>query len=478
MGKKAKLIILIIGLFLTISLSAVEVLYSFNIIDGWGPSNNSETSEGEGEGEGEGEEYPPVDEGDYWTVHLHWANGTTEDYKYEINTQEFDLSTRITVAERVQKMFFDGWYKDAAYTQPFSNTEVRDGIHLYAKCSDAVIIKLYGLDPNSPFVSSSQKVRKNISFNVNDYINVTDRIVFGTFTSQRYNTSTPDTFYATEDKDIYVRYATPQGRFNFSVADGKATIISANFTTKQEIVIPPYYRYSNTVSYPVVAIANRAFYDNENIATCAIPSTVETIGDYAFYSCPILIRVDFYEGLKNIGEKVFENSFGLDNVKLPNSIESIGSRAFYNTAFYYEDDYWTGGLLYSGTTLISGYQHKSAMIDLGANNVNKPFVGECVIKGGTKTIAGSCFMGGAAHCTQLTSIVIPETVTNISASAFIEVPWTSLTFNGVVPPVLGASGLGSGKGSTSPIYVPAEAVDTYKTAEGWSDYASRIVAKP
>jgi hypothetical protein len=51
----------------------------------------------------------------------------------------------------------------------------------------------------------------------------------------------------------------------------------------------------------------------------------------------------------------------------------------------------------------------------------------------------------------------------------------SLTINAVVPPSLNGYVF---LGSSYPIYVPSESVETYKAASGWSDYASRIQAIP
>ena len=77
--------------------------------------------------------------------------------------------------------------------------------------------------------------------------------------------------------------------------------------------------------------------------------------------------------------------------------------------------------------------------------------------------------------TTLRSVTIPSSVTEIGGNCFLNLPLTAITFESVTPPTLGNSGLGD-TGETFPIYVPCEALDTYKAA--YVDYAHRITCKP
>ena len=103
------------------------------------------------------------------------------------------------------------------------------------------------------------------------------------------------------------------------------------------------------------------------------------------------------------------------------------------------------------------------------------------------------------HCMSLTSVNLPNSIISIGNSAFYECPITSITIpNGVIsmgaevfrgctnlvsltvkaisPPTIGHDLLTNANRSV--IYVPAESVDTYKAASGWSDYAYKIQAIP
>ncbi|MGY3823091.1 leucine-rich repeat protein [Acinetobacter haemolyticus] len=76
-----------------------------------------------------------------------------------------------------------------------------------------------------------------------------------------------------------------------------------------------------------------------------------------------------------------------------------------------------------------------------------------------------------------TSLVIPESVINIGEGVFQNwVSCISIRCLAVVPPVLGT--IAFNNTNNAPIYVPAQSVAAYKSAAGWSTYASRIFAIP
>ena len=87
------------------------------------------------------------------------------------------------------------------------------------------------------------------------------------------------------------------------------------------------------------------------------------------------------------------------------------------------------------------------------------------------TRAGNVF----ASCHGLTEITIPSSVTSISNSSFFDCgSLTSVTCLSEIPPSLGSGVFAISDNVV--IYVPAASVDSYKTAQGWSEYADRIQA--
>ncbi len=71
-------------------------------------------------------------------------------------------------------------------------------------------------------------------------------------------------------------------------------------------------------------------FDGSLIEELVIPSSVTSIGDYAFYNCTSITSVKIGSGVKNIGEGAFYNCTGLTSVEISNSVTEIGNDAFHN----------------------------------------------------------------------------------------------------------------------------------------------------
>lgn len=92
---------------------------------------------------------------------------------------------------------------------------------------------------------------------------------------------------------------------------------------------------------------------------------------------------------------------------------------------------------------------------------------------GVKSLADSEF----CDCDDLESIVFPANLAAVGDYAFSYcLSLKSVECKGETPPTVGVNIFDYIPVSNYVIRVPASAVERYKTAEGWSDYASRIVA--
>lgn len=78
-------------------------------------------------------------------------------------------------------------------------------------------------------------------------------------------------------------------------------------------------------------------------------------------------------------------------------------------------------------------------------------------------------------CWKLTSITIPNGVTSIGKSAFVYCSRLTSVYCKAITPPAGSSSMFNNNAVERKIYVPAESVDAYKTANGWKDYADNIV---
>ena len=79
--------------------------------------------------------------------------------------------------------------------------------------------------------------------------------------------------------------------------------------------------------------------------------------------------------------------------------------------------------------------------------------------------------GAFSGCFGLTNITIPGSVTSISSFAFYNCyGLTSIICKAVTPPSLSSNSFSVSK--STPVYVPSESVEIYKTAQYWSEFTN------
>ena len=147
-----------------------------------------------------------------------------------------------------------------------------------------------------------------------------------------------------------------------------------------------YNDYPGTVVIPATVTYNGTTY------------SVTAIGDGAFCYCSGLTNIVIPNSVSSIGSNAFSGCEGLTSIDIPNSVTAIGDHAFDDTAWYNNQP---DGLVYAGKV---AYKYKGTM----PSGTNMTF------KEGTLGIADYAFEG----CEGLTSIVIPNSVTDIWESAF------------------------------------------------------------
>ena len=167
---------------------------------------------------------------------------------------------------------------------------------------------------------------------------------------------------------------------------------SSNLST----VVIPSTVVNNGTTYTVTSIGFEAF-SNSRLTTVEIPSSVTSIGEWAFYGCSSLTAIEIPSSVTSIGEWAFYGCSSLTSVEIPSSVTSIGNSAFEDcnslTAIEIPNSVTSiGSSAFSGCSGLTAVEIPNSVTSIGE----------------------SAFYG----CSGLTSVEIPNSVTSIGSSAF------------------------------------------------------------
>ena len=222
---------------------------------------------------------------------------------------------------------------------------------------------------------------------------------------------------------------------------------------------------NSTIPAGVTSIGNYAF-SYTGLTSIEIPASVTSIGNYAFSSCNKLESVTFAEDsqLESIGDYAFQRCTNLTSITIPASVTSIGSYVFQNCDL-------ASMAVADGNMIYDSRNGCNAIIE---TLTNKLIIGckNSTIPAGVTSIGNYAFSG-----TGLTSIEIPASVTSIGGRAFLNC--SALATVTVYAPscTLGEDAFANCNNLAN-IYVFSDLVDTYKAAENWSTYESKITEMP
>lgn len=180
-------------------------------------------------------------------------------------------------------------------------------------------------------------------------------------------------------------------------------------------------------------VSNPSFYahnlniNNRQVAGhLEIPSGVTTIKDFTFIGCSAITSVAIPSSVNTIGTGSFELCIGLTSVTIPNSVTSLGMEIFAE-----------------------------------CTGLRSVIIGNSVIRIEKYTFTA---------CSNLRSVTIGNSVTEIGKAVFSECSsLEEMIILATMPPELSNSTF-DGVNRNIPLYVPANSIGAYSSAEGWREF--------
>lgn len=243
---------------------------------------------------------------------------------------------------------------------------------------------------------------------------------------------------------------------------------------------------SVTMSDNVTYIGDDAFYLCENIGSLTLSQNLQEIGLFSFAFCNSLSSLVLPEGLRKMDNGVFCGCSKIDSVIIPNSVTELGACVF---SHCYSLKYVRIGsgvrsidnMVESGTF---GRWKELTEITVDENNPVYDSRDNCngIIESQSNTLVYGCkgtvipytvtSIGEYAYgeCEDLTSVIIPESVTSIGSSAFYYTTLSSVTVKNTTPPSTENDTFYQSGHTTATLYVPFGCKEVYETAKNWKDF--------
>ena len=227
-----------------------------------------------------------------------------------------------------------------------------------------------------------------------------------------------------------------------------------------------------------------------------IPEGVTSIGAGAFSGATNLEKADLSDSsvtqlLPSSGQGgMFRGCHKLTDVILPSTLTTIGAFSFYECTALEEITLPSSVTTFNDVAIFLGCTSLRS-VDMSDTSITT-FYNQIIAPGNNGQFQGCTALenvylpseltnlgrGAFYGCSKLNDIDIPSGVTSIGDSSFNSCSsLTSVTVRATTPPTLGTNVFDNTHANLV-IYVPAESVETYKSASGWSAYASRIQAIP
>ena len=324
-------------------------------------------------------------------------------------------------------------------------------------------------------------------------------LIFG-ITLTKQNNQTKEVF-----ADTYTDNSGNTWTYTLDGTDATITGFSGTITNGT-VTIPATLGDNN--EYDVVGIIGKTdnsmrsiLYDYRNeITNIVIPNSEKfsSIGGYSFSQLSNLQTINLTDNIRTIGTEAFNSCANMSGIFNLTNLESLGGGAFSGsaiTSISFGDNLISNDMYtFSGCTQLNSVTFSNNFVDIadgtfyGCTSIVSLDLSNTKIseikfshsEGPTRLISD---LGGMSN---LTTLKLPSTLSTVTNSCFVgNTSLQNVYIFATTPPSVRtlASYLSTydttifdGCTSLSKIYVPAESVNAYKQADGWSEYEDLIEA--
>lgn len=287
-----------------------------------------------------------------------------------------------------------------------------------------------------------------------------------------------DAFYNVRHIEYYGN--APNGSDNWGALTKNGTI-DGNFifsdTTRTHLVSYIGTGVDITIPSTVNSIGNIAFYGCSGIETVVCPNSITTIGNEAFRQCSSLTSIVLPNTLTSIGDTIFYGCNNLSAITIPNNIAAITAYMFFNCSSMTSISL-PNTITSIGDGAFCGCGNLTSItFPITINSIGACAFQECTsltsinIPNSATTIGNMAFFG----CSDLDSVTIGTSVSSIGIAAFRDcTSLQNVTLLPQNPPLLGNDAVFGNNAINRKFIIPCGSLSTYQNASGWSDYSGSI----
>ena len=403
-------------------------------------------------------------------------SGTGEMYDFENGslTPWYDISSTINTViinegvTYIGASAFEHYENIQAINIPYSITSIGDGAFNWCESLTQVTL-------NSDAIVSTDYTQYSISnifgYQVEEYI-IGNRV---TSIGHRAFYNYDGIHYGKENNLTSVTIGNSVTSIGSEAFYGCSNLVSVSLPEGVTSIGDEAFSYCNSltsINIPnsVTYIGSEAFSDCSSLTSITIPEGVSIISLSVFMNCSSLTSINIPKSATVIDSQAFSYCNSLTSINIPNSVTYIGSEAFSDCSSLTSITIPEGITRIETQTFFNCSSLTSISIPEGVTSIEPVAFSRCSsltainIPNSVTTIGTEAF----SECESLTSVVLGSGITNLGSADSREGVFaysdniTSLTCYATNPPTIY-----EWFGDNTIIYVPAESVSAYKSAEYW-----------